>query len=242
MRTSLSFMFQEVQSENCKHLSLQMLTKSKERFDKIQKEAPCDVQHNLIQVTKFQAGQNCKVSCLLSPSYQQYYANCSTTMLRELYGTFDAKWHICDLWSSHHLWIVKGPWMTFPEKMLQISWELLKLLHHSFCKHLMDFPSLSYPAFNSHWQYSRLTYLASVTHKGCHAVVMDRHGYLASGHLMQTSDGHPQEQTSTNLWYLQSERFARTAPMHQLQACSSPNKWLASIPVRYKLAYYHVSP
>jgi hypothetical protein len=84
-------MFQEVQSENCKHLSLQMLTKSKERFDKIQKEAPRDVQHNLIQVTKFQAGQNCKVSCLLSPSYQQYYANCSTTMLRELYGTFDAK-------------------------------------------------------------------------------------------------------------------------------------------------------
>ncbi|CAK9260814.1 unnamed protein product [Sphagnum jensenii] len=37
-----------------------MLTKSKERFDKIQKEAPRDVQHNLIQVTKFQAGQNCK--------------------------------------------------------------------------------------------------------------------------------------------------------------------------------------
>jgi hypothetical protein len=88
-------------------------------------------------------------------------------MLRELYGAFDAKWHICDLWSSHHQWIVKGPWMTFPEKMLQIAWGLLKLLHHSFCKHLMDFPSLSYPAFNSHWQYSRLTYLASVTHKGC---------------------------------------------------------------------------
>ncbi|KAH8957646.1 hypothetical protein BDL97_07G103400 [Sphagnum fallax] len=37
-----------------------MFTKSKERFDKIAKEAPQDMRHNLIQVTKFQAGQNCK--------------------------------------------------------------------------------------------------------------------------------------------------------------------------------------
>ncbi|CAK9238256.1 unnamed protein product [Sphagnum jensenii] len=37
-----------------------MLTKSKERFDKIVAEASHDVRHNLIRVTKFQAGQNCK--------------------------------------------------------------------------------------------------------------------------------------------------------------------------------------
>jgi hypothetical protein len=45
-----------------------MFTKSKERFDKIAKEAPQDMRHNLIQVTKFQAGQNCKVLLSSLPS------------------------------------------------------------------------------------------------------------------------------------------------------------------------------
>jgi hypothetical protein len=47
-------------------VGLQMLTKSKERFDKIVAEASHDVRHNLIRVTKFQAGQNCKVLLPLS--------------------------------------------------------------------------------------------------------------------------------------------------------------------------------
>lgn len=37
-----------------------MLTLSAERFRKIQKEAPVDYQKNLVQVTKYQAAQNCK--------------------------------------------------------------------------------------------------------------------------------------------------------------------------------------
>lgn len=40
----------------------QMLTLSTERFQKIQKEAPADCQHYLVQVTKYQAARNCKVS------------------------------------------------------------------------------------------------------------------------------------------------------------------------------------
>lgn len=41
-----------------------MLTLSTERFVKIQKEVPADYQHHLVQVTKYQAAQNCKVgSC-----------------------------------------------------------------------------------------------------------------------------------------------------------------------------------
>lgn len=38
-----------------------MLTASKERFDAIQREAPSEYKSNLIQVTKYQAGKNCKV-------------------------------------------------------------------------------------------------------------------------------------------------------------------------------------
>ncbi|XP_006845484.2 protein ECERIFERUM 3 [Amborella trichopoda] len=37
-----------------------MLTLSQERFQIIQKEAPVEYQKNLVQVTKYQAGQNCK--------------------------------------------------------------------------------------------------------------------------------------------------------------------------------------
>lgn len=37
-----------------------MLTLSTERFQKIQKEAPADCQHYLVQVTKYQAARNCK--------------------------------------------------------------------------------------------------------------------------------------------------------------------------------------
>ncbi|KAG0623686.1 hypothetical protein M758_3G193600 [Ceratodon purpureus] len=37
-----------------------MLTNSKERFDAIQREAPSEYRKNLIQVTKYQAGRNCK--------------------------------------------------------------------------------------------------------------------------------------------------------------------------------------
>lgn len=39
----------------------QMLTTSTERFQRIQKEAPPELQHCLVQVTKYQAAQNCKV-------------------------------------------------------------------------------------------------------------------------------------------------------------------------------------
>lgn len=39
-----------------------MLTLSSERFQKIQKEAPPEFQNYLVQVTKYQAAQNCKVS------------------------------------------------------------------------------------------------------------------------------------------------------------------------------------
>lgn len=38
-----------------------MLTLSTERFEKIQKEAPVEFQSYLVQVTKYQAAQNCKV-------------------------------------------------------------------------------------------------------------------------------------------------------------------------------------
>ncbi len=40
---------------------MQMLTHSKERFETIQKEAAPEFKNNLIQVIKYQAGQNCKV-------------------------------------------------------------------------------------------------------------------------------------------------------------------------------------
>jgi hypothetical protein len=35
---------------------------SSERFLKIQREAPAEFQQHLVQVTKYQAAQNCKVS------------------------------------------------------------------------------------------------------------------------------------------------------------------------------------
>eukprot|EP00246_Nothoceros_aenigmaticus_P001692 TRINITY_DN1223_c0_g1_i3.p1 TRINITY_DN1223_c0_g1~~TRINITY_DN1223_c0_g1_i3.p1 ORF type:complete len:161 (-),score=10.74 TRINITY_DN1223_c0_g1_i3:192-674(-) len=38
----------------------QMLTRSKERFDLIVKDAAPEMRNNLVQVTKFQAGQHCK--------------------------------------------------------------------------------------------------------------------------------------------------------------------------------------
>ena len=38
-----------------------MLTISTDRFQKIQKEAPLEYQSYLVQVTKYQAAQNCKV-------------------------------------------------------------------------------------------------------------------------------------------------------------------------------------
>ncbi|KAM7252570.1 hypothetical protein ACFE04_008079 [Oxalis oulophora] len=43
-----------------KKVRVLMLTLSTERFQKIQKEAPADCQGYLVQVTKYQAGQNCK--------------------------------------------------------------------------------------------------------------------------------------------------------------------------------------
>jgi len=39
----------------------QMLTLSTERFLKIQREAPSEFQQYLVQVTKYQAAQGCKV-------------------------------------------------------------------------------------------------------------------------------------------------------------------------------------
>ncbi|CAL9181265.1 unnamed protein product, partial [Musa hybrid cultivar] len=43
-----------------KNIRVLMLTLSTERFVKIQKEVPADYQHHLVQVTKYQAAQNCK--------------------------------------------------------------------------------------------------------------------------------------------------------------------------------------
>jgi hypothetical protein len=42
-----------------------MLTISTDRFQKIQKEAPVEYQSYLVQVTKYQAAQNCKVFWLI---------------------------------------------------------------------------------------------------------------------------------------------------------------------------------
>lgn len=41
--------------------ALQMLTLSADRFKRIQKEAPQEYQSYLVQVTKYQAAQHCKV-------------------------------------------------------------------------------------------------------------------------------------------------------------------------------------
>lgn len=49
----------------CHIVCVQMLTLSNDRFESIKKEAPAEFKHNLIQVTKYQAGQNCKVHALV---------------------------------------------------------------------------------------------------------------------------------------------------------------------------------
>ncbi|CAL9112225.1 unnamed protein product [Musa textilis] len=58
-----------------KNIRVLMLTLSAERFLKIQKEAPADCQHHLVQVTKYQAAQNCKtwiVGKWISPREQRW--------------------------------------------------------------------------------------------------------------------------------------------------------------------------
>ncbi|XP_008804902.2 very-long-chain aldehyde decarbonylase GL1-1-like [Phoenix dactylifera] len=58
-----------------KKIRVLMLTLSAERFQKIQKEAPPECQHYLVQVTKYQAAQNCKtwiVGKWLSPREQRW--------------------------------------------------------------------------------------------------------------------------------------------------------------------------
>ncbi|ONK69677.1 uncharacterized protein A4U43_C05F25570 [Asparagus officinalis] len=59
-----------------KKIRVMMLTLSTERFQKIQKEAPADCQQYLVQVTKYQAAQNCKtwiVGKWITPR-EQYWA------------------------------------------------------------------------------------------------------------------------------------------------------------------------
>lgn len=46
---------------NALRATMQMLTLSTDRFQRIQKEAPLEYQSYLVQVTKYQAAQNCKV-------------------------------------------------------------------------------------------------------------------------------------------------------------------------------------
>ncbi|CAL9047710.1 very-long-chain aldehyde decarbonylase GL1-2-like [Musa acuminata AAA Group] len=58
-----------------KNIRVLMLTLSAERFLNIQKEAPADCQHHLVQVTKCQAAQNCKtwiVGKWMSPREQRW--------------------------------------------------------------------------------------------------------------------------------------------------------------------------
>lgn len=52
---------------------MQMLTTSTERFDAIQREAPADCRNNLIHVTKYQAGKNCKVKDSRTKLVENYY-------------------------------------------------------------------------------------------------------------------------------------------------------------------------
>ena len=54
--------------------TLQMLTLSTDRFQRIQKEAPPEYQSYLVQVTKYQAAQNCKVQLYQYPSLVLYTA------------------------------------------------------------------------------------------------------------------------------------------------------------------------
>ncbi|KAJ8500047.1 hypothetical protein OPV22_010599 [Ensete ventricosum] len=58
-----------------KNIRVLMLTLSAERFLNIQKEAPAECQHHLVQVTKYQAAQNCKtwiVGKWISPREQRW--------------------------------------------------------------------------------------------------------------------------------------------------------------------------
>ncbi|KAJ3679208.1 hypothetical protein LUZ60_017219 [Juncus effusus] len=58
-----------------RNIRVMMLTLSTERFMKIKKEAPPELQHYLVQVTKYQAAQNCKtwvVGKWLYPSEQKW--------------------------------------------------------------------------------------------------------------------------------------------------------------------------
>jgi len=65
------------------HHMVQMLTPSSERYQKIQKEAPAEFQKYLVQVTKYQAAQNCKV--LITASVHKinlFLKQVSTTQMR----------------------------------------------------------------------------------------------------------------------------------------------------------------
>ncbi|KAK4493447.1 hypothetical protein RD792_006798 [Penstemon davidsonii] len=59
-----------------RNVKVLMLTPSTERFIKIQKEAPLDYQHNLVQVTKYQAAKHCKTWIIgkWTTPREQYYA------------------------------------------------------------------------------------------------------------------------------------------------------------------------
>lgn len=57
---------------NVLRATLQMLTLSTDRFQRIQKEAPPEYQSYLVQVTKYQAAQNCKVQRYQYPSLVLY--------------------------------------------------------------------------------------------------------------------------------------------------------------------------
>lgn len=60
-------------NEHC--VETQMLTLSKERFTKIQKEAPLEFQKYFVQVTKYQAAQHCKVISSFIVSIQTVFAH-----------------------------------------------------------------------------------------------------------------------------------------------------------------------
>lgn len=68
-----------------------MLTLSTERFSKIQKEAPVDCQKYLVQVTKYQAAQKCKVI------FDSWFLNSHQRSI-SLYTTrIDDSWKILDV-------------------------------------------------------------------------------------------------------------------------------------------------
>lgn len=83
---------------------VQMLTLSTERFRKIQKEAPLDCHKHLVQVTKYQAAQNCKVSLFVDFHIQN--VKCTTKLLNA--ELFNRKLFFFLLLQT---WIV-GKWIT----------------------------------------------------------------------------------------------------------------------------------